>query len=170
MLQALDFFQDKPRAIARSELITDGVTIAGVVLERLLPNSDHRGELVELLTTRDGSIEPIVHVYQVTAAPGSYRGWVYHKWQSDRLHYVLGELEVSLIDVRRDSLTSGNRMVLCLGGALKARLTIPPFVAHSVRNLGNEPASFINMPTRCYDPNNPDKFRFEGDLLQSLDG
>lgn len=170
MLSDLEFVQDKPRAIARSELIADGVTIAGVILEQLRPNSDDRGELTELLTTRDNSIEPIVHVYQVTAVPGSFRGLVYHKWQFDRLHFALGELEVGLIDIRRDSPTSGRRMVMHLGGALKARLTIPPFVAHSVRNRSDVAASFINMPTRCYDPANPDKFRCQGDLSKFLNG
>jgi hypothetical protein len=58
------FIQDAPREIGRSDRIFDGVTIGGVVLERLSPNTDDRGALIELMTTRDGPIEPIVHVYQ----------------------------------------------------------------------------------------------------------
>jgi hypothetical protein len=46
------FIQDTPRQIARSERILDGVTIDGVVLERLSQNTDDRGALIELLTTR----------------------------------------------------------------------------------------------------------------------
>jgi dTDP-4-dehydrorhamnose 3,5-epimerase len=155
------FMQDSPRQIARSERILDGVTIDGVVLERLSPNTDDRGALIELLTTRDGPIEPIVHVYQVIAGPGSLRGWVYHKWQRDRLLYTLGDFEVQLYDVRPDSPTHGEHMVLRLGAARPCRLTIPSLVAHSVRNLGDT-AAFVNMPTRAYDPANPDKFRYDG--------
>ena len=97
------FIQDAPREIGRSDRIFDGVTIEGVVLERLSPNTDDRGALIELMTTRDGPIEPIVHVYQVIAGPGSLRGWVYHKWQSDRLHFTLGDFEIQLFDIRPDA-------------------------------------------------------------------
>jgi dTDP-4-dehydrorhamnose 3,5-epimerase len=141
----------------------DGAIIDGVVLERLAPNADDRGALVELLTTRDEPIEPIVHVYQVIAAPGSLRGWVYHKFQSDRLHFTLGDFEIQLFDIRPGSPTHGEHMVLRLGAARPCRLTIPAFVAHSVRNLGDTAAAFVNIPTRAYDPANPDKFRYDGD-------
>lgn len=40
------------------------------------------------------------------------------------------------------------------------RLTIPPLVAHSVLNATDMATAFVNMPTRCYDPANPDKFRY----------
>jgi dTDP-4-dehydrorhamnose 3,5-epimerase len=158
------FIQDMPREIARSERILDEVTIDGVILDRLRPNTDERGSLIELLTTRDGPIEPIVHVYQVIAAPGSLRGWVYHKWQHDRLHFTLGDLEIQLVDIRRDSPTCGNRMALHVGAARQCRLTIPPLVAHSLRNLGDSAATFLNMPTHPYDPTNPDKFRYGGNI------
>lgn len=158
------FVQDSPRTIAKSERILDSVTIDGVLLERLAKNEDDRGALIELLTTRDGPIEPIVHVYQVIAGAGSFRGWVYHNRQHDRLHFTLGDFEVQLYDLRRDSPTYRNHMVLRLGAVRPQQLTIPPFVAHSVRNLGDTATAFINMPTRAYDPADPDKFRFEGSL------
>ena len=49
--------------------------IEGCHAYRLQPGSDDRGDLFELLTTRNGAIEPIVHVYQVWAEPGSIRAW-----------------------------------------------------------------------------------------------
>jgi len=158
------FIQDAPRDIGRSDRVFDGVTIDGVILERLAPNTDDRGALIELMTTRDGPIEPIVHVYQVVAGPGSLRGWVYHKLQSDRLHFTLGDFEISLVDIRPDSPTHAQRLVLHLGAARPCRLTIPPLVAHSVRNRSDTAAAFVNMPTRPYYPSNPDKFRYASGL------
>ena len=143
-----DFRQDPPREIARSEPIVDSVTIDGVVLERVSANADDRGELIELLTTRDGPIEPIVHVYQVIAAPGSLRGWVYHKWQHDRLLFTMGDFEVRLFDVRPDSPTFGTQMVLHLGDAHRRRLTIPPLVAHRVHNRGDTAAAIVKEDYR----------------------
>jgi dTDP-4-dehydrorhamnose 3,5-epimerase len=36
---------------------------------------------------------------------------------------------------------------------------IPPFVVHGVQNLGDQEASFVNMPTQAYNPERPDKSR-----------
>jgi len=160
---ALEFVQDAPRPIGRSARVTDGVSIDGVVIERLEPNADGRGRLIELITTRDEPIEPIVHVYQVIAEAGSRRGWVYHKWQHDRLAFTMGRFEIHLVDIRENSPTRGARMVLEAGEANPTRLRIPPYVAHAVINNGAT-ACFVNMPTNIYDPNNPDKFRYSGDL------
>lgn len=154
--------------IARPEPIVDVAMISGVVLERVSANTDGRGELIELLTTRDGPIDPIVHVYQVITSPGSQRGWVLHRWQCDRLVFTLGDFEVQLLDVRPDSPTFGTSMVLRVGSGHRCRLTIPPLVAHSLRNVGDSAGAFINMPTRAYDPSNPDKFRL-GSALQGRD-
>ncbi|MBT9291443.1 dTDP-4-dehydrorhamnose 3,5-epimerase family protein [Prosthecodimorpha staleyi] len=160
---ALEFVQDAPRPIGRSARVTEGVSIDGVVIERLEPNADGRGRLIELITTRDGLAEPIVHVYQVVAEAGSRRGWVYHKWQFDRLAFTLGRFEIHLVDIRDGSPTRGARMVIEAGEANPIRLRIPPHVAHAVINTGPT-TCFINMPTQVYDPDNPDKFRYSGDL------
>lgn len=159
------FIQDTPRTIAEPTRVNEGVNIDGVVLEQLTPNEDYRGSLTELITLRDGEIAPIVHVYQVIAKAGSVRGWVYHKWQHDRLVYTQGDFQIELYDTREKSTTHGNLMVLRVGLQNPSRLTIPPLVAHRVTNLG-ETAAFLNFPTRLYDPNNPDKFRYQG-LMES---
>jgi dTDP-4-dehydrorhamnose 3,5-epimerase len=154
-----EFIQDAPLKIAKSEILNNECEIEGVKIERLNPNCDKRGCLIELLTTRDNVEEPIVHVYKVEADAGSKRGWVYHKWQKDRLVFTESCFNIYLKDLRKDSKTFGKGVVIQAGVSNKIRLTIPPFVAHRVDNVG-ENGSFINMPTNFYDPNNPDKFRF----------
>jgi dTDP-4-dehydrorhamnose 3,5-epimerase-like enzyme len=59
-------------------------------------------------------------------------------------------------------------MVLRVGASRPVRLTIPPYVAHSVLNKGSERAGFINMPTRVYDPSDPDKYRLEGGIEELI--
>jgi dTDP-4-dehydrorhamnose 3,5-epimerase len=154
------FEQDSPLEIAKSNIINSNINIEGIILERLNPNCDKRGCLIELLTTRDGSQEPVPHIYKVEAEAGSKRGWVYHKWQKDRLVFTEGNFNVYLKDIREGSKTYGNEMILNLGEYNKVRLTIPPYVAHRVDNIG-ERNSFINIPTNFYDPKNPDKFRYK---------
>jgi dTDP-4-dehydrorhamnose 3,5-epimerase len=153
-----DFKQDRPIEIAKPEIISEDILINDVIITKLNGNSDKRGCLTELISFRENTQEPIVHVYKVEAESGSERGYVYHKWQDDRLAFTEGEFEIFLYDVRADSSTFRNHMKIKAGQDNKILLRIPKFVAHSVTNLGQK-SSFINMPTNIYDPNSPDKFR-----------
>lgn len=133
--------------------------IDGVALRRLQTKADGRGELTVLMSDRFGAQFQTPHVYLVTAAARSVRAWVYHRRQSDRLAYTMGRLRVVLYDLRPDSATYGVVNVIDVGAANKVLVTIPPFVVHGVQNRGDEDAFFVNMPTRAYDPANPDKSR-----------
>src|SRR6185369_1375669 len=155
-----DFVADLPKSPAeRSTPQTTPDLIDGITLTSLVPNTYESGSLTELLTTRDGPIEPIVHVYQVSAAPGSIRAWVYHRHQFDRLAFTNGRFEIACYDLRPESRTAYRLNVFVLGSHEPFPLRIPPNVVHGVRNASTEWATFINMPTKAYDRNVPDKSR-----------
>lgn len=137
--------------------------IDGVALHALAGGADARGSLFELLSARDGPIEPIVHVYQVHAQPGSVRAWVLHRHQDDRLAFISGTFRVVLFDQRPGSPSFGRLDVLDVGQDRPCLLRIPRFVIHGVQNRGEATASFVNMPTRVYDPADPDKWRLPAD-------
>lgn len=160
-----DFIDDKPWVPTGPEYAEVRIAdqIAGVELRRLEQKADGRGNLVVLMSDRFGEGYVTPHVYHVTAAARSVRAWVYHKRQHDRLAYTQGHLRVVLYDLRPDSPTHGVLNVIDVGAANKVMLTIPPFVVHAVQNLGDEDACFVNMPTRAYDPSNPDKSRLPKD-------
>jgi dTDP-4-dehydrorhamnose 3,5-epimerase len=154
-----NFKQDAPLKIATCAKSDDSSLIKDVEIFNLNGNSDDRGCLVELLSNRDRENEPIVHVYKVEAESKSYRGFVYHKWQKDRLAFTEGNFLILLKDLRESSPTFQNEMKINAGQNNKILLVLPEYIAHSVENLG-ERASFINMPTNIYNPENPDKFRY----------
>ena len=157
-----DFAADSPDPISQPSAPADAnqsVLIEGVTASTLTPHADERGRLCELLTTREGPIEPIVHVYQVAAAPGSIRAWIYHRLQYDRLAYTNGSFEVVLYDLRPNSPTLNRLNVFRLGQAQPCLLRIPPYVVHGVRNVGRDWAFFVNMPTQVYRNETPDKCR-----------
>jgi dTDP-4-dehydrorhamnose 3,5-epimerase len=158
-----DFASDTPLPDVGRAASRQTASIEGVTLTPLLVNSDDRGALSELLTTRHGAIEPIVHVYQVTARAGSIRAWVYHKQQTDRLAFWNGEFEIALCDIRPGSPTINQLVVFRLGREQPVLLQIPPRVVHGVCNMGKETSTFVNMPTRTYDHRAPDKFRLSKD-------
>jgi dTDP-4-dehydrorhamnose 3,5-epimerase len=162
-LRLEDFKPDQPMTSAKSAAapIHTADMIDGVSVTPLAFNSDSRGSLSELLTTRHSAIEPIVHVYQVTAEPGSVRAWVYHRFQYDRLAFVNGRIRVVLYDIRPDSPTRNMLNVLILGRDQPGLLRIPPYVIHAVQNIGPETTTFVNLPTKAWDPSAPDKSRLD---------
>jgi len=100
-----------------------------------------------------------VHVYQVFCAPRSIRAWVYHRHQFDRLAFTMGSFEIALFDVRPESPTAYRLNVFALGAAQPALLRIPPYVAHGVHNASSQMSAFLNLPTRTYRHDTPDKVR-----------
>jgi dTDP-4-dehydrorhamnose 3,5-epimerase len=159
-----DFERDAPLVQAPPPAADSTDMIDGVTLTPLVPQVDDRGSLTVLMSTGNGTIvEPIVHVYTVTAKARSVRAWVYHRWQFDRLAYTQGRFLVALFDIRPDSPTLNKLSTFILGKDRPALLRIPPYVAHGVKNLGDTESSFINMPTTAYDPRRPDKARIPAD-------
>jgi dTDP-4-dehydrorhamnose 3,5-epimerase len=160
-----DFAADAPTAhlITRASRLDGHDLIDGVSLTLLSSGADGRGALNELLTARDSPIEPIVHVYQVHAAPKSVRAWVYHRNHTDRLAFTHGQFRVALYDLRPDSPTFRRLNVFELGAERRCLLCIPALIAHGVQNRGSRYASFVNMPTKPYDPAHPDKWRISKD-------
>jgi dTDP-4-dehydrorhamnose 3,5-epimerase len=160
-----DFTPDQPflhvKATAEATHAPD--MIEGIKAATLAPHSDARGSLCELLTTRDRPMEPIVHVYQVTAGADSRRAWDYHSLQCDRLAFVSGRFRIVLYDVRPGSSTFGMLNVFILGRDHPGLLHIPPLVIHGVQNMDRETATFINLPTKTFDPGVPDNFRIADD-------
>jgi len=133
--------------------------IDGVRLKRLVTHEDERGDLTVLISDLNEAIAPVPHVYLVTADPGSIRAWVYHKRQTDRLAYTNGNLRVVLYDLRPESTTYGKLNIIDVGESNRVLLIIPSEVVHGVQNRGLTAATFVNMPTRAYDPAWPDKSR-----------
>jgi dTDP-4-dehydrorhamnose 3,5-epimerase len=161
MISLDDFVADAPWQPETADFneVTIENQISDVRLRRLHANGDDRGDLTVLMSDLNDPSLRTPHVYLVTAAPNSVRAWVYHKRQSDRLAFTQGNIRVVLYDLRPESATYGVLNVLDLGAQNKVLLTIPPLVVHAVQNRGAQATQFVNMPTRAYDPSNPDKSR-----------
>lgn len=160
-LKLEDFVDDQPWSEDTPLLhdVSIESQIADVRIQRLKTHADRRGDLTVLFSDLNEPVLHAPHVYLVTAEPGSVRAWVYHKRQSDRLAFLSGSMRIVLYDLRPDSPTYQQLNVIDAGADNKILLTIPPFVVHGVQNRGTEAATFINMPTRAYDPARPDKSR-----------
>lgn len=134
--------------------------IAGVVVRHQAPVEDERGGIVEVYRPSWGvHDEPLVYVYQITIMPGVVKGWVQHEHQDDRLFVSRGRVRFALYDDREGSPTRGRLNVFTITDRHRALVVIPKLVFHGVENVGLEEAVCINMPTRPYAHDDPDKSR-----------
>ncbi len=134
--------------------------IHGVNVRQAIPIEDRRGEIIEIYRPSWGYHEaPLVYIYQVVVRPKAIRGWVLHEKQDDRIFVSSGVLRWVMFDDRLESPTRGLLNDFTFSDRTRTLFTIPCGVFHAVQNVGDREAVFINMPTRPYDHQNPDKFR-----------
>ena len=82
--------------------------IAGVVVRRLRPIRDDRGELCELLRSDDPLFRAFGQLYYTTARPGVVKAWHRHARQTDHLMAVGPPVRIAMVDGREDSPTFGS--------------------------------------------------------------
>lgn len=134
--------------------------IAGVLIRPAVTHVDDRGELCEVFGPRWGFHDaPLVYVYQSMVRPGMTKGWIVHQLQDDRIFVNLGFLKIVLYDARPGSPTDGQVDEIFLSERNRGLLIIPRGVFHAVQNVGSVDAYFVNMPSRAYDHQRPDKLR-----------
>ncbi len=138
--------------------------IDGVQVRSSVTHSDERGTITEIFNPTWGfTDQPVVYVYESTIYPGQKKGWIVHLEQDDRLFFSNGTTKVVLYDARQSSPTHGLVQELFLGEVNRALVLIPAGVFHGVVNIGPVPARFVNMPTRRYRHERPDKYRLPHD-------
>jgi len=137
-----------------------GPRIHGMEFVPAVPQVDIRGEVCEIWTeARDPLGAPVVHAYMATVRPGKVRGWNVHLKQDDRIFIQFGRLRWAFYDARPGSPTEGLLDVLTFSDRRRMTFAIPAGVWHGAQNVGDTEASFINLPTRAYDHEDPDRLR-----------
>jgi dTDP-4-dehydrorhamnose 3,5-epimerase len=112
----------KPR---RERLALDGVD-----LWRLEGHADERGSFTEMYRGEwSAGIEP-VQWNVVRSAAGALRGVHVHVRHTDYLVFVAGRMRVRLKDLRVESSSAGQSLVLDFDGPSPGALLVPPGVAH----------------------------------------
>ncbi len=132
--------------------------IDGLVFRRLPPLEDERGEVTEIFRADWGFDDaPVTQIYRVTLRPGVVKAWNLHEHQADRIAVMEGALRWAFYDARSGSETAGNLVVRTFSERHRHLFVIPPGIWHGCENVGAVDAAFINLPTRAYDHDRPDK-------------
>ncbi len=165
-VDVIDGFADAGRRVAlttaqgalRLELIE------GVSYRLTRPVSHHHGHLTEVLRADwDVAEAPLVQVTLTTTFPGRVRAWGVHLATTDRLFAASGSLCIVCYDARRSSSTFGAVNEFLLGGRNQGMVVIPPGVYHGWKNVGDDEAAIISMPSQLYDYDAPDRWELTWD-------
>lgn len=134
--------------------------INGVKIRYAITQVDERGTLTELYDPAwEFHPDPLVFVYQFTIRPGIVKGWIVHKEQEDRLMLLAGSVKIVLYDSREDSSTYRMINEVFLSEHNRGLILFPRGVYHAIQNIGQTDVMMVNMPTRPYNHEDPDKYR-----------
>jgi len=119
-------------------------------IKKLKPHTEKRGWLVELLKAYQLE-KPVKQIHVASIKPGWVRGNHYHSKMMEWTFVFGGRVELILQDVGtkekvRFRLSSENLRVI----------TIFPYVAHTVRNIGKETVYLVSAQSEIYNHKKPD--------------
>ena len=137
--------------------------IEGVKVKNLRVNSDERGWLMEILRVDDDIFKKFGQAYLTTAYCGVVKAWHYHKVQTDNFVCIKGMMKVVLYDNRKDSPTYKKINEFFIGEKNYMLISIPPFVYHGFKAIGDETAFILNIPTETYNYCKPDEYKLSPD-------
>jgi dTDP-4-dehydrorhamnose 3,5-epimerase len=102
----------------------------GVLIRRLEPRPDARGDLIEVFRAEWGLEPELVQWNVLRSAPNVLRGVQVHLVNVDSITLVAGHMVVGLHDLRPDSATSGSSGMVSISEDSPQLVTIPVGVAH----------------------------------------
>jgi dTDP-4-dehydrorhamnose 3,5-epimerase len=133
--------------------------IDGVRYRLTRPVSHDDGHLTEAFRPDWGMTEaPVAQVNLTVTFPGRIRAWGIHRFTVDRLFAATGSLCIVCFDGRRESPTFGCVNEFMLGARNQGLVVVPPGVYHGWKNIGEDEAAIISMPSQPYDYDDPDRW------------
>ena len=123
-------------------------------IRQLTARLDERGRLTEIFRATDDA-HGFGQAYITTASAGVIKAWHRHREQWDRWYCVAGSAKVGLFDA-----ATGESQTVILAADHPQLLTIPPGIYHGFTPChSHREAAILNLPSRQYDPANPDEER-----------
>lgn len=118
---------------------------------------------MEVLRSDWELFEKFAQAYVTAAYPQVVKAWHMHKKQTDNIACVRGMVKLVLFDGRKNSKTKGEIDEFVMGEKNPLIVKIPPQVWHGFKNIGEEIAIVMNVPTNLYNYKDPDEHRLPPD-------
>ena len=140
-------------------------SIEGVIVKDLKVILDGRGEVTELWSKpwlSDGFITSD-HIYQSATDFGVVKGWHLHEVHTDQFIVTRGKLQVTLVDLRKESPSFGQVNAIFLGSLKPRLIKIPPMIMHGWKALSTPEVIVVNLQSHVYTPD--DEYKFPWDCV-----
>jgi dTDP-4-dehydrorhamnose 3,5-epimerase len=126
--------------------------IHDIIIRDLMKYQDQRGWLMELFRSDEITKEFLPAMSYISQTePGVHRGPHEHKNQADLFCFIGPSMfRLYMWDVRKNSPTFGNKMVLEAGEQKPQAVIVPARIVHAYRNVGKIQGWVINLPNRLY--------------------
>jgi len=124
-------------------------------IKELEIHSDNRGWLVELLKANELE-KPVKQIHITSINPGYIRGNHYHSKRMEWFFVVAGKAKLSLQDIK-----TKEKIHFKLSPKEPKVITIFPFIAHAVKNVGKEIVYLVSAQSDIYNPKKPDAFPYK---------
>ena len=124
-------------------------------VNKLEVHVDQRGWLVELFKANQLE-KPVKQLHIASIKPGHVRANHYHSKRIEWFFIVAGSAQLCLQDIK-----TKKKVCFKLSPKEPKVITIFPYVAHIVKNLGKETVYLVSAQSDLYNPKNPDTFRWE---------
>jgi dTDP-4-dehydrorhamnose 3,5-epimerase-like enzyme len=123
-------------------------------VRKLTAHLDERGRLTEIFRAKDDQ-HGFGQCYITTCAAGVVKAWHRHQLQIDRWYCVSGAAKVGIWDAE-----AKRGQTVILAADAPQLLIIPAGLYHGFTPChGHREAAILNLPSREYDPANPDEQR-----------
>lgn len=144
------------------------LSIEGLEFRPTRPVPHEDGHLTEVARADWPAIDlPIVQVHITTTLPGRVRAWGLHQRSTDRLFVVKGLVRLAVFDGRQGSPTQGQVNDFLVSEMSPGLLVVPPNLFHGWKNIGEDEAVVINMPSSLYDYSSPDALDLPWDSAEA---
>ena len=137
--------------------------IEGIIIKNLKPILDERGYLQECFRSDWPMFEKFGQAYITIAFPNVVKAWHMHKIQMDNMVCISGNGKLVLQDNRKESSTYKKLNEIFFGEKNPLLITIPPFIWHGFKAIGQDKIIVLNCPTELYNYDNPDEYRLPYD-------
>ena len=133
--------------------------IEGILIKNLKIFLDERGYLQECFRSDWPMFKKFGQTYITVAFPNVVKAWHMHKIQKDNLICISGNAKLVLKDNRTESSTYKQLNEIFFGEKNPLLVTIPPYIWHGFKAIGQEKIMVLNCPTELYNYDNPDEYR-----------
>ena len=137
--------------------------IEGIIIKNLKPILDERGYLQECFRSDWPIYNKFGQAYITIAFPNVVKAWHMHKIQIDNMTCISGNAKLVLYDNRKEKSTYKNFKEIFFGEKNPLLVTIPPYIWHGFKAIGQEKIIVLNCPTELYNYDNPDEYRLPYD-------